>query len=251
MGTSTIAGATTLPGQHMHKTLQISISKEIQNLASVFARADAEDRSTGLHIYCKYRDLMCEFSDRYHYPLERVVAAFVSLSPNNDYVGNLRSLLSLCEGIESHYSLERIKVSTYRACLQRAYNYLIGEKEFLQETCGYKIINFYHNVLRPHDNRFVTIDGHVSAIWRGGLIPMTMKDAVIRSGSEYDQIACAVKQLAFSEFLLPNQYQAILWLTRKRLLGIKYDPQLSLFADVCRDKEWGQHLTLADLEPFA
>jgi len=48
---------------------------------------------------------------------------------------------------------------------------------------------------------------------------------------------------------IPNQLQATLWFTRKRLYKIKYVPNLDLFND--SSDCWGISLPLESLIPFA
>lgn len=215
------------------------------NLRAMFARADSDDLAEGLLAYERYHELMIRISERYKISPPRTVAGFVSLSPNSDYVGNLRSLISVCEGIRDGRPSSDITVSTYKHCRDRAYLYLTGQADFVRRTTGPKVLNFYHNLLSPRDHRWVTIDGHMVAAWRG--LPLTMKEAIIRRKSEYGEIADAVKRLAFDQFMVPCQYQATIWFTRKRVLGVKYDPQRDIFyqGDV-----WKTFQNLDDIKPY-
>lgn len=193
----------------------------------MFKRADADDLAEGLLAYERYHELMCQIAERYHVTLPRVVAAFVSLSPNNDYFGNLRSLISVLDGHRAGVPVSDITVSTYKHCRDRAFAYVRGDAEFVKRTTGLKVLNFYHNVLNPRDNRWVTIDGHMVAAYRAQ--NLTMKQAIIKRKREYHDIASSVKRLAFRELMLPCQYQAVIWFTRKRILNVKYNGQRDLF----------------------
>ena len=194
-----------------------------RNLELMFERADDVDFEEGKLAYFRYNELMQRIARKYNYPLARVVAAFVSLSPNSDYTGNLRSLISLLEGIAAGVPCDQITVSTYKHCRDRAHAYVLADREFLKLTHGQKVLSFYHNVMTPEDNRYVTVDGHVVAAWRGQ--NLTMNEAILRKKRDYVEIADAIKRLAFRRYLLPNQYQAVLWFARKRSLGIRYDPR--------------------------
>lgn len=189
-----------------------------RNLVDMFKRADVVDTREGLLAYERYHKIMVQISARWNVPLERVVAVFCALSPNNDYDGNLRSLVSVLHGMRVGWGVDEIEVSTYRHCLHRAWEYAHG-KPFLAYVKGLKIRNFYVNVLDPENNQWVTIDGHMVAIWRGQ--NLTMKEAICRSSREYNEIANACKRLAFELFMRPNQFQAILWFVRKRVFNIK------------------------------
>lgn len=71
----------------------------IENLEKMFRQADAIDRAEGLLAYQRYYEVMKSIAEKYNFPVDRVIAVFVSTSPNNDYFGNLRSTVSVLDGI--------------------------------------------------------------------------------------------------------------------------------------------------------
>lgn len=220
-----------------------------ENLRALFTQADPHDYAEGLLAYQRYRTVLNNIATKYELALPRVVAAFVSLSPNNDYFGNLRSLVSVIEGIKNNVSTDRIIVSSYEHCKNRAVIYLKGWKDFVNVTTGLKVLNFYRNILDPMDNRWVTIDGHMVAAYRGDPT-MTMKEAIIKRKGEYREIADATKSLAFREFILPNQYQAIVWFVRKRLYRIRFNGQGDLF-DYVNGDLWRTLRDVENIKPYA
>jgi hypothetical protein len=197
----------------------------------MYERADDTDMAEGMLAYERYHMVMRRLVIRFEgmCSLAEVCAVFCSLSPNSDYYGNLRSTVSVLQGLAEQRDDTEIVVSTYSHCKARALAYARGVRSFEAETKGLKILNFYHNILTPHSSRWVTIDGHMAAIYRD-TPKATMKESLIKP-SEYLRIAQDVKAFAFQNFMLPQQMQAILWFTRKRSLNIAYDPQLDLFAD--------------------
>lgn len=217
-----------------------------KNLLSIFDRADKIDREEGMLAYRRYNELMVGIADRYDTPLPNVIAGFVSLSPNSDYIGNLRSLISVLEGVRHGVDVKDITVSTYKHCRDRAYRYITGQDDFIALTHGRKVLSFYHNVLDPVSSQRVTVDGHMVAAWRGE--NLTMKEAIIRRRSEYDEIEYAVKRIAFERFLVPHQVQATIWFARKRLFRVRYDAQMSLFAPP--DDVWRTAQKIDDLIPY-
>jgi hypothetical protein len=218
----------------------------LENLTRVYRYADADDRREGKLAYQRYNLTMCTFADKYEFGLDRVVAAFVALSPNNDYHGNLRSLASVLDGIDKGVPLEQITVTTYNHGRDRAYAYLQGTEKFVSPDRGLKTLAFYHNILDPDGTEYVTIDGHMVCAYEG--FDKTMTEAAVRSRKHYYEIAAAVKAIAFADMLVPCEVQAITWFARKRKLGIKYTPQLSLFADPT-DK-WNTGLDARDVKPY-
>lgn len=215
------------------------------NLKSLYRLADRDDIAEGLQAYTRYNIVLTQISNHYGFQLDRTIAAFAALSPNNDYVGNLRSLVSLLAGLNAGTPLDDITVSTYRACLKRAHIFATGQAEFLAVTQGPKTRAFYSNLLDPTDPKPVTIDGHMVGAFRGNA--GTMKDNLVQRAG-YEKIAKSVRLLARKNNMLPNQMQAILWFTRKRVLNVKYDSQLDLFARI--DDKWGTLIQVENIRPF-
>lgn len=219
-----------------------------ENLKAMFARADKVDLAEGLLAYQRYHRVIHDMAAHWGTFPDRTLAAFVALSPNNDYVGNLRSLASCLEGVMAGKPVENVKVSTYNHCRDRAYSYLLGRVNFLDDAKGLKIRNFYHNVLCPDSNLWVTVDGHICAVWRGERL--TMKEAIVKGKHEYNEIANAIKRLAFSEFMLPNQYQTVLWFTRKRTLGIKVGSAMQHDWLMPSDDMWKTYHNVDEIKPY-
>lgn len=213
----------------------------------MFRRADPIDLDEGMVAYERYNMVMRRLSEKYQFPLDRVCAVFCSLSPNSDYWGNLRSTVSVLQGLNECRPDAEIIVSTYRHCMLRAISYARGDREFEIETKGPKVLNFYHNILEPHSQRWVTIDGHMVAIWRN-TPKATMKESLV-SRRDYHRIADDCKALAFKNFMLPCQMQAILWFARKRLLNVKYDPQHDLFAE--QGDAWKTARNVDEIRPYS
>lgn len=217
-----------------------------RNLRRIYAEADEDDIREGRLAYRRYNAVMRSFAEAYDAPLDRTLAAFCALSPNNDYFGNLRSLASVLAAVRDGVPCDRVTVSTYNHCRDRAYSYVTGETCFLSKSKGLKIRSFYFNILDPEDRRHVTIDGHMKAAYEGR--DMTMKEAVVKTKGEYLRIAAATKRLARAEGMIPNQLQATIWFARKRTRRIKYNPQLNLFGDP--SDKWGTVIDVDDALPY-
>lgn len=217
------------------------------NLRMYFNMADSIDLSEGMVAYERYHMVMRRLADKHDFPIDRVAAVFCSLSPNSDYWGNLRSTVSVLQGLREHRPDHEIIVSTYGHCKTRALAYARGAESFTAKTKGPKILNFYHNILTPSSARWVTIDGHMVGVMRDDR-KGTMRDLLIKP-TEYDQYAWVVKQFAFRNFMLPHQMQAILWFVRKRILNVKYDAQYDLLADA--NDAWQTAREVASIKPYS
>lgn len=198
------------------------MSEGYDNLRAMYAKADKFDHEDGRRAYIRYHDLLHTIATHYGFGFEATVAAFCALSPNNDYLGNLRSLVSMLAAKDP----AQATVSTYGHCKERAVLYLAGVP-FLEHAKGPKIRAFYQNIVDPTAWLPVTVDGHIVAAYRDQ--DLVMKDALV-GALEYKIIAETIRELASDNTLLPNQMQAVIWFTRKRVKQIKYDPQLDLLS---------------------
>ncbi len=217
----------------------------MNHLRAMWDRADDTDRAEGVLAYSRYHDLLRRIGDHYQTPLPQTVAAFVALSPNSDYFGNLRSLVSVLQGVREDRFPFEITVSTYKHCRDRAWFYVKGHENFLDHAKGLKTRAFYHNILDPEDHTYVTVDGHIYAAWVGK--NLTMKEAKI-STSAYREISQDVTRIADEFGLVPNQVQATIWFTRKRTSNIIYSAQLSLFH--AADDQWRTSVDVETIKPY-
>src|ERR1041385_5696854 len=132
----------------------------IENIKRVLTLADAIDYREGLQAYANYHKTCKDLADYYGYSLEVAAAVFVALSPNNDYIKNLRSAATLLKGHKLGMDVEALTVTSYKACKYRAWRVLNGEN-FLDFTGGKKTRNFYMSVVDPAHPSAITIDGHM------------------------------------------------------------------------------------------
>lgn len=220
-------------------------SQGYTHLRGMYLRADEVDKREALTAYLRYRQMMWQIASRYGQSLPAVTAAFCALSPNSDYFGNLRSLVSVLKGLQDGTPHHLITVSTYSHCKERAISYIQGTPFDTPER-GLKTKSFYRNILEPDCPRSVTIDGHVVAAYIGD-DSLTMSSAGIGK-AQYAEISIVISALAAHEGLLPNQVQAAIWFARKRSVGIVYDPRRDLFED--KSDQWGILVPLENVKPY-
>jgi hypothetical protein len=218
-------------------------AENLDNLRRVWSLADQIDRREGMAAYCRYQFVMLQLADHYSFSFEAVTGAFCALSPNNDYLGNLRSLVTVLRAYREGRTLAEVTVSTYRHAARRAWRCLAGE-DFLHFTRGLKTRSFYLNICEPFDREPVTIDGHMIGLWSGHRLRMKEAKA---SPVRYREIAADFRTVAAELGILPNQLQAALWFTWKRINRIIYKSQLGLFTP--RD-QWRLAIMPQHIKPF-
>ncbi len=205
----------------------------LNNIRRVWDEVDLIDRREGRDAYFNYHKSLKVIAAHFDVGFVQTVAAFTALSPSNDYLGNIRSLISVIVGIKNGTPPERITVTTFDACKMRAHAYMKGDRDFLVETHGQKTRHFYMNILKPRDRNFVTIDGHMYSIWVGRRL--RMREAV-EAKFDYQRVSRDFIKFSKRVRMLPNQVQATLWFTWKRINNIVFKPQLSLFNS---NDQWG------------
>lgn len=219
----------------------------LTNLTKWYGLVTNQDRAEGVQAYMRYHSIMWSLSEEYDVHIERVCAAFVSLSPNSDYMSNLRSLVSVLDGMREGRDITEVQVATYRHCLERAWAYANGHRLFELETKGPKVMSFYHNILDPQDRAWVTVDGHMYALWLDKRL--TMKEAAFSSKKTYAEIRDTVIAMADLLGVVPCQLQATLWFARKRILGVKSKAnQSDLFRSP--DDAHGSALKVSEIKPY-
>jgi hypothetical protein len=178
--------------------------------------------------YLRYHNLMHGIGRKYGVDVERVTAAFCALSPNNDYLGNLRSLVSMLTYYQRGENPADATVSTYKAAAKRAALYLCGIP-FLGHAKGQKTRAFYQNISEPTLWGPVTVDGHMIGAYLDE--PLTMKDAQgWLTKRRYVEVAMHIQDMAADLRVMPHQVQATIWFARKRRLGVVYTPQMDLLS---------------------
>lgn len=198
-----------------------------ENLEKLWDRADRKDKADGAKAYIRYHDLMRAIGDHYGVDVERTTAAFCALSPNNDYWGNLRSLVTMLDYFRRGLDLSGATVSTYKAARTRAAMYLNEDAVFLEHAQGLKTRAFYENISDPTKWGPVTVDGHMAAAYCDK--PWTMKEAgPWLTRTRYRVVEGVIQDMAHDLRMLPHQVQATLWFARKRVRGVVYDPQMDL-----------------------
>lgn len=198
-----------------------------RNISSYWDRVEPDDLDAGREAYPAYLEMMRRISTHYGTGLVPTTEAFVALSPNSDYYGNLRSLVSVIVGLKTG---EPFTISTYKACGVRALSYLDGSVSFLDTVKGKKISAFRHNILYQRKSGKFVLDGHMIAVAAGR--PMTMKEgnAVVRDLG-YDRLAGLYIRFARRLQMPVHEMQATLWHCRKRTENIKFSAQRDMWRD--------------------
>ncbi len=218
----------------------------VDNLRKTLDLATEHDTKLGLDSFFKYNRLMAAIAAKTGFTPRVAAAVFSALSPNNDYWGNLRDTNTLLTAARHGLGLDGFTVSTYGQNKRKAWQIAHGA-EPLDLIVAKKTRSFFLNVNDPTDPVPVTIDGHMVNIWknkRENLVGLRWDDK-----KHYDVIAEDVRIVAHERGVIPSQMQGILWLTWRRLHGIKVNGQLTFWDEDFLAARLGftQHVTNSPL----
>lgn len=206
----------------MPKRKYVGWSRRIErNILSVYVRANEFDREEGLHWYANAHNSARVFSSKYKVSLIQSVGVVSALSPGLNWGLNLLQaeefIREWSKGKRGN-DLPVVGVYGYRN-LRKAIAILQG-KPPLEVLGGNKVRSFYANILSPTGPE-VTIDRHAKglAIRSNSVRGATSDTDGIVTNAEYPFYVKHYVKLAERLGLVPNQLQAICWVTWRRLKG--------------------------------
>src|ERR1700679_431044 len=190
-------------------------------ILGVYSLATKEELRNGATAYRGYHQTMCNFSEAYGFSIRQVAGVFAALSPVNDYLGNLRSMKSMLDGVRDKLPVEAITVTTTHRNRKNAFEIAHGANPAFVLK-GRKTWNFFNNIAYPDDADFVTIDRHALS----ALLGHRSMDGRV---TDYDAVARDYKRAAQLKGVLPNVLQSSCWFAYKRLMRIVYDDHPDFF----------------------
>lgn len=212
----------------------------VRNLLCLFDSATAREIASARASYPRYNTIVTLIAASIGYPTRIACGVFAALSPNNNYLGNLRNTRTLLEAHRDHLPLTGFKVNTYNPNKAKAWAIAEGaDPDIILK--GLKTNAFYHNVFDPTDPRHVTVDGHIYWAWsgkRGRLQGPRKLDKSINhlpvaptlKPGLYHEIADSVRLVGEARGCIGNEAQAVIWQTYRRVHNIVGAAQLDLLA---------------------
>ncbi len=198
-------------------------SKRIErNILSVYIRANEYDRAEGLHWYSNAQDSAQSIADKLGVSLTQSIGVISAMSPGLNWGLNVLQAEELITAyVKGLRGNDLPKLGTYgRRNIVKACRILDGEKP-LDVLGGDKVRSFYQNILDPQGLDSVTIDRHAKglAIRSNSSRGATAEVDAIVTPAEYPYYRKHYIKLAERLGLVPNQLQAICWVTWRRLKG--------------------------------
>jgi hypothetical protein len=198
-----------------------------ENLDRILDQAVGADIEIANEAWFRYQAIVSRVAEQHGFPMVIGAAVFAALSPNNDYLGNLRDTARLLEAARAGQPIESFGVSTYGNNKRKAWRIAHGENP-LDLIVFRKTRNFFLNVVDPTNPVPVTVDGHIFNAWTGERIPLVAAAQKLRHHL-YDQVAEDIRQMGAERRLIPNVVQGIIWYAWKRLHRIRHTDQLEFW----------------------
>lgn len=193
-----------------------------RNILSVYIRANEFDRAEGMHWYANAQDSARVIAGKYNIPLSQSIGVIAAMSPGLNWGLNLYQAEELIKAYTSGLRGNDLpKLGTYgRRNIVKSCRILDGELP-LDVLGGNKVRSFYVNIVDPTWAYTVTIDRHAKglAVRSNSVKGATSGDDALVTNAEYPYYVRHYVKLAERLGLIPNQLQAICWVTWRRLKG--------------------------------
>jgi len=199
---------------------QIDHERMVHNIMACYRAADSVQVAEGLLWYSDAQKAAHNIAAKYGIAVYIVVAVISALSPNNKWARNVVNADALIGAFLRGDGIDSVKVSTYHAMKQKAWDILVarpdydGAKRMLK---GQKITSFFMDIMGEFN---VTIDGHARNIAYNEKVGLT-DDRTNIGVREYRALQAAYEEAARRLGLMPYQIQAITWRVWRDRWGIK------------------------------
>lgn len=198
----------------------IDHERMVHNIMACYRAADSVQVAEGLLWYSDAQKAAHNIAAKYGIAVYIVVAVISALSPNNKWARNVVNADALIGAFLRGDGIDAVKVSTYHAMKQKAWDILVarpdydGAKRMLK---GQKITSFFMDIMGEFN---VTIDGHARNIAYDEKVGLT-DDRTNIGVREYRGLQAAYEEAANLLGLMPYQIQAITWRVWRDRWGIK------------------------------
>jgi len=193
-------------------------SKRMENnLLAAFRRASTDDIAQGMTWYTTAHAIAVDLSVRHGVTLQAACGVLAALSPGRDWNANITDADTfLADYVRGMRGNKLPRVGSYgRRNIQKSAQIASGSSP-LDILGGSKVRSFYANILNPQSAETVTIDRHAKCCAHG---IKTTENSVVKP-SEYEHLAKHFRKCADKCGVLPNQFQATVWIVWRRLSGV-------------------------------
>lgn len=212
----------------------MTAARHIGNLLDLYEQAAPEEVKDAVDSYPRYHRLLAKLAARWGTSIEIACGVFSALSPNNDYLGNLRDAATVLQAAAQGIGPDAYSVATYGQNKRKAHDIAMRVKTPADAITAKKTRAFYLNCLHPETGDAVTVDGHMFFCWQGhrGRVTARRKQKPGQglpvanvSSRLYEEIADGIRLLARIKGVTPCQAQAVLWQQYRKTHNIQRSRQ--------------------------
>lgn len=187
------------------KKLYKDPEKVQNNLKEIYDMSSLEDLREGKGWYECANSSSFQISSKSGLKLFQTSGIISAFSPSTRWEDNIRHAES--------FILYNTSSGHIRQQVSKANAILLADcpNEVSRILNGLKTVNFYHNINSPDDDRYVTIDRHMVNL------ATRIEGLIDPSPKQYHFLADQTIKFAKFVNLKPNQVQAILWVTWRKL----------------------------------
>ena len=173
------------------------------------------DSREGINWYREANQFCSGIAFEHNLPLPVVVGILSAMSPGTSWEQNKKDAVNLIK-VNGNAHTKQFRFTTYGANVikaQKIFSGSLSSSEAFNQRTGPKTYNFYHNILNPDVDGYVTIDRWAYKIATGE--PYTGIHF-----AKYERVADHYRKFAVKAGLLVSELQAILWVEfRKQKFG--------------------------------
>lgn len=192
----------------------------LSNLRALYAEASPVDKVNGLTWYADGHAVGAALGARYGFSTEQALGVVAALSPGYGWGRNVQGAESFIRAFSGGARGRHLPaVGVYGGPNLRKAEEILAGADPSYVLGGPKVLAFFGNLVDPSDPGPVTIDRHA----KSALFDESSPETSVVSRAEYQHLADHYRAVAGELSLLPNQLQAIIWVTWRRLKGIVDD----------------------------
>lgn len=181
-----------------------------ENTEAVYEMGTLTTATNAKHWYPNAHEYAIDFSRDYNKSIEITSAIISVLSPQKDWFHNLVLAKQFLDsgGTKAGHTGTQVKKAKYIYNLEETTPWLVNT--YIEIILGgQKTANFFHNILNPEDEKYVTIDSHMLQLMTGNMIVKKI------TKKQYEFLKGEILKFAKRVGKLPSEVQAELWLIFK------------------------------------
>lgn len=170
----------------------------LSNIYTNLVEEEKPEVREGMNWYTDEHQFVCQLATLGRKEPAQIAGVLSALSPACHW--------NTCKKWSQQLSLTGQSLGRYKAHITKAQQILNltnpTEEEVAEFFTTQKTYNFYWNLIKPDDARYICIDSHMFRL---------MERPVQFSRSNYELASSLIRQSATGLGILPNQLQAVLW----------------------------------------